>query len=220
MELFILLIIIGVLYGIWAIFREIIRAILLRNFKKKKVEPILPTVEKHLEMLNSLFVPNRYTSDEDIERFSEDTKETRDAVWNLYTKKPTIFNEYLDTTSIKPYKKLVTLYELKKRQKENNAIADAIEKLKALSSKATETYKALTDDNHYFTYSEMEEFKQSLIEVETLSKAVLPKYVEYLGEDEKNLLGIYNGIEAERKLHNQSFIQKELTENKTYFDTV
>lgn len=220
MELFILLIIIGVLYGIWIIFREIIRAILLRNFKKKKVEPILPTVEKHLEMLNSLFVPNRYTSDEDIERFSEDTKETRDAVCNLYTKKPTIFNEYLDTTSIKSYKKLVTPYELKKRQKENNSIADAIEKLKALSSKATETYKALTDDNHYFTYSEMELFKQSLIEVETLSKAVLPKYVEYLGEDEKNLLGIYNGIEAERKLHNQSFIQKELTENKTYFDTV
>lgn len=220
MELFILLIIIGVLYGIWIIFREIIRAILLRNFKKKKVEPILPTVEKHLEMLNTLFVPNRYTSDEDIERFSEDTKETRDAVCNLYTKKPTIFNEYLDTTSIKSYKKLVTPYELKKRQKENNSIADAIEKLKALSSKATETYKALTDDNHYFTYSEMELFKQSLIEVETLSKAVLPKYVEYLGEDEKNLLGIYNGIEAERKLHNQSFIQKELTENKTYFDTV
>lgn len=220
MELFILLIIIGVLYGIWIIFREIIRAILLRNFKKKKVEPILPTVEKHLEMLNSLFVPNRYTSDEDIERFSEDTKETRDAVCNLYTKKPTIFNEYLDTTSIKSYKKLVTPYELKKRQKENNSIADAIEKLKALSSKATETYKALTDDNHYFTYSEMELFQQSLIEVETLSKAVLPKYVEYLGEDEKNLLGIYNGIEAERKLHNQSFIQKELTENKTYFDTV
>jgi DNA helicase-4 len=208
------------LYGIWIIFREIIRAILLRNFKKKKVEPILPTVEKHLEMLNSLFVPNRYTSDEDIERFSEDTKETRDAVCNLYTKKPTIFNEYLDTTSIKSYKKLVTPYELKKRQKENNSIADAIEKLKALSSKATETYKALTDDNHYFTYSEMELFQQSLIEVETLSKAVLPKYVEYLGEDEKNLLGIYNGIEAERKLHNQSFIQKELTENKTYFDTV
>lgn len=220
MELFILLIIIGVLYGIWIIFREIIRAILLRNFKKKKVEPILPTVEKHLEMLNSLFVPNRYTSDEDIERFSEDTKETRDAVCNLYTKKPTIFNEYLDTTSIKSYKKLVTSYELKKRQKENNSIADAIEKLKALSSKATETYKALTDDNHYFTYSEMELFKQSLIEVETLSKAVLPKYVEYLGEDEKNLLGIYNGIEAERKLHNQNFIQKELTEYKTYFDTV
>ena len=220
MELYILLIIIGVLYGIWIIFRDIIRAILLRNFKKKKVEPILPTVEKHLEMLNSLFVPNRYTSDEDIERFSEGTKETRDAVCNLYTKKPTIFNEYLDTTSIKSYKKLVTPYELKKRQKENNSIADAIEKLKALSSKATETYKALTDDNHYFTYSEMELFKQSLIEVETLSKAVLPKYVEYLGEDEKNLLGIYNGIEAERKLHNQNLIQKELTEYKTYFDTV
>ena len=150
---FLLLIIGGFLYGLWLFIREIGRVILVRNFRKKKVEPILPTVDKQLEMLDTMFVPNKHISDEEVEKFVNEIKETRDIVWNLYTKKRTIFNEYLDSTSIKPYKKNTTIYELKKRQKDNNAIADAIEEFKNLLSKAEEAYKNLTSDSHYFTYS-------------------------------------------------------------------
>lgn len=216
---FLLLIIGGILYVVWLIIREIVRAFLIRNFKRK-VAPILPTVDKQLERLESLYVPNKHVSDDEIENFIKDNEEIRDTIWNLYTKKQTIYNEYLDSTSIKQYKEQTYEYVLKNRQKDNNTVADAILQLKNLSSNAVEAYKTLTSDNRYFTYSEMEQFKQSLKEVETLSKTVLPKYEEYLGDEEKNLLGLYNRIESHRTTHNQDFIRTELTTNKTYFDTV
>ncbi len=154
MEFYILVILGGILYGIWLFFKEIVRAILLRNFKKK-VAPVIPAVDKQLEVLKSLFVPNKPVLDEEIEKFISDNKDLRDSVWNLYTQERTIFNEYLDSTSIKLYKEQTTPYELRKQQKENNAIADAIDELKTLTSKAFESFNALYTDSHYFTYSEM-----------------------------------------------------------------
>lgn len=146
-------------------------------------------------------------------------RSTIEAVENLCSCELSFFLS-IRGNDIKTFKDSISKESLNERLKENNVVYDSIHRLKELHDTVSVTYKTLNDESHYFSYSEMEQFKQSLIEVETLSKAVLPKYEEYLGEEEKNLLSIYNGIEAERKLHNQSFIQKELTENKTYFDTV
>ena len=215
------LVIVGLIVACWII-KSIVTNIKERISERKfreEAEKIAPSVKTASENLEKLFKPTKSVSWGDIDIFLSCNKDTIESVENLYNRDKTYYL-ILSETGIDSFKKSISRESLSESINENNKVYSSIYQLKELSSKAVETYKALTDDNHYFAYSEMEQFKQSLIEVETLSKAVLPKYEEYLGEEEKNLLSIYNGIEAERKLHNQSFIQKELTENKTYFDTV
>lgn len=215
------LVIVGLIVACWII-KSIVTNIKERISERKfreEAEKIAPSVKTASENLEKLFKPTKSVSWGDIDIFLSCNKDTIESVENLYNRDETYYL-ILSETGIDSFKKSISRESLSESINENNKVYSSIHQLKELSSKAAETYKALTDNNHYFAYSEMEQFKQSLIEVETLSKAVLPKYEEYLGEEEKNLLSIYNGIEAERKLHNQSFIQKELTENKTYFDTV
>lgn len=215
------LVIVGLIVACWII-KSIVTNIKERISERKfreEAEKIAPSVKTASENLEKLFKPTKSVSWGDIDIFLSCNKDTIESVENLYNRDKTYYL-ILSETGIDSFKKSISRESLSESINENNKVYSSIHQLKELSSKAAETYKALTDNNHYFAYSEMEQFKQSLMEVETLSKAVLPKYEEYLGEEEKNLLSIYNGIEAERKLHNQSFIQKELTENKTYFDTV
>ena len=215
------LIIIGLIVACWIIKSVVINIkerISKRKFKEE-AERIAPSVKTASENLESLFNPSKNVSWDDIDIFMSHNKNTIDAVENLYNRKETYYS-ILSETGIDSFKRSIAKESLSENLNENNKVYSSIHQLKELSSKAVETYKALVNDNHYFTYSEMKQFKQSLKEVETLSEAVLPKYEEYLGDEEKGLLSIYNNIDAERNAHNQAFIQKELADNKTYFDTV
>ena len=215
------LIVIGLIVACWIIKSIVtnIKESIAKNKFFREVDKLSPSVGVASENLEKLFKPSKKVSWCDIDIFLSHNRSTIEAVENLCSCELSFFLS-IRGNDIKTFKDSISKESLNERLKENNVVYDSIRRLKELHDTVSVTYKTLNDESHYFSYSEMEQFKQSLIEVETLSKAVLPKYEEYLGEEEKNLLSIYNGIEAERKLHNQSFIQKELTENKTYFDTV
>ena len=186
---------------------------------RKQADPLIPKVAAANEELKNFFLPIIRVSQEHIDKLLSDYSEIIDAVNELYSRSDKD-ESYLSSRGFDSFHRQMTPYRLSENKKANNHIFDAIEGLKQASSKAAETYKALTDDNHYFAYSEMEQFKQSFIEVETLSKAVLPKFEKCLGEEEKNLLSIYNSIEVERQNHNQAFIKKELKECDAYFGII
>ena len=219
-ELLIFLIIGGILYVVWLIIRESIKSLLIRNFKKK-VEPYFPIIDKQLGELEKLYVPTKHITDEEVDSFFKEILSTQLEVKKLYTPKPTVFNEYLDSTNIKYYLDQTSLYKLQVRQRENNLVCDTIPKLSQLCKDAKYNYRMLTDNFHYFTYSEMEQFDKSLSEIDECVKIIVPKYADYLeNTDYKGLLDIKQNLAQHREFHNGEFIRNELRNNKTYFDTV
>lgn len=185
--------------------------------RRKRIAEITPIVKQLSDNLRELLKPIREVPKDEIDRFVSDNNRIISEARLLYLGGQ---ESDLQLSSIKDFVKQTEKDTLYNEWNNNNVAYNSIQKLKSLSSEAVGTYNSFKDDSHFFTYSEMEQFKRSLKEVETLSKNVLPKYEDYLGEEEKNLLSIYNSLESERKLHNEEFIQKELTTQKTYFDTV
>lgn len=75
--------------------------------------------------------------------------------------------------------------------------------------------------DHYFAYSEMERFKDSLAAVEACEKKVFPKYAQFVTNPAvKQLLSIKKDLDRLRESHNKEFVVHELEANQTYFDTV
>lgn len=110
---------------------------------------------------------------------------------------------------------------MSQKMKENNEVYDAIEELKELAFKAIEKYKELTAPHHYIAYSEMENFKAYLSRIDEASKIVLPKYAAYITDEQsKEIISIKANLDTIRESHNREFIIKELTDCKSYFDTV
>lgn len=215
------LIVIGLIVACWIIKSIVtnIKESIAKNKFFREVDKLSPSVSVASENLEKLFKPSKKVSWSDIDIFLSHNRSTIEAVENLCSSELSFFLS-IRGNDIKTFKDSISKESLNERLKENNVVYDSIHRLKELHDTVSVTYKTLNDESHYFSYSEMEQFKQSLKEVETLSKAVLPKYEEYLSEEGKNLLSIYDTVESERELHNQSFIQRELTANKTYFDTV
>ena len=184
---------------------------------KTKIRGKLPELSNLIEQINSLFLPTRQASQADIDAFVKENENTIGMVEELA--KNETFKEVHDKLGITAFKDAVD--SMQDLLVENNTVFDAIAKLKILSSNYLEKYKELIGDNHYFTQSEMEQFSASLVEFEKQAQIVTAKYSEYINDDSvKAVLQLNKSIEGERKQHNQAFIQKELTENKTYFDTV
>lgn len=216
-----LLIIIALIVVCWII-RSIVTNIKESIARKKflrEAEKLAPSVKVTSENLEKLFKPSKKVSWGDIDIFLSYNKNIIKEVENL-CKSEVAYYLIISNTGINAFKDSITKESLYEKLKENNVVYDSLQHLKDLSATVMGAYKTYNSDSHYFTYSEMEQFKQSLQAVEILSKTVLPKYEEYLGVEEKNLLSLYNSIELERKVHNEDFIRRELTDNKTYFDTV
>lgn len=186
---------------------------------KSLVYSASPKAKEAVERLKTFFLPNRRVTQEDVDKFLSEYNGTTTTVAEL--RKSNYQNdELLRAMYITAFSQQVNPGNLSKLLKENNLIYDSIQRLKVLAAKAFETNKELNSLSHYYTYSDMVQFKNSLEEVKTLSKVVLPKYAEYVGEDEKILFSLYDNIESKRKSHNELFITNELRDNKTYFDTV
>lgn len=103
----------------------------------------------------------------------------------------------------------------------NNEIYCAIEDLNATAAQIVAKYQTLIHPAHYFAYSELEDFKKSTASVQKKIPLVFPKYAEYVtDENAKSLPSLFANIEKVREMHNKEFVQKELEQNKVYFDQV
>ncbi len=186
---------------------------------EKQARLLSPKVKEILGSIDEFFSPKRKVEQIHIDALLSEYKDIIEAVNELYSRKNRNDN-VLRETSLASFRETMTPYWLSQKMKENNHIYNSINRLKVLAVKAFETNNELNSLTHYYTYSDMVQFKNSLEEVKILSEVVLPKYEKCLGEDEKLLLNIYDSLESKRKIHNELFITNELRDNKTYFDTV
>lgn len=119
--LLIIVILCFLLILLYAIFVGIPKAFHIHKFKKQNnIESLIPLIDEQLEEYNKLFAPNRFVSDDEVKKFLSDNVELIHCVSRLYTSIPSIYNDYLDSTNIKTYRELITLYNIHQHQKKNN----------------------------------------------------------------------------------------------------
>jgi len=210
-----------VLSGIILLITIIASYLMLSERKfKEGLDVIVAKTKKTAEALDELFKPNKRVKGEDVDLFLSNHQETiREAKSICATKSR--YKGLLKSSGITDFLNSIDEERLEERLKENQTVYDAINKLTELCREPKRRYEAYTTPDHYFSYSEMQGFVDSLSEIETYEKEVFPKYADYITDNtSKELLSIKNNIQRLRLAHNVEFIRKELETNQTYFDTV
>lgn len=190
-----------------------------RKFKQK-VDAIALQTRRLTGVLDELFRPDRRVSEADIDRFLADNQDTINAAKELCETK-SIFKDLLKSSGIEEFVESVDRNNLMARLTGSNDIYDAIAQLTALCSQPQQEFEALTAPNHYFACSELEHFKESLKALEDCERRVFPQYSQFVTDGSVKLfLNLKNNVDSIRLTHNKEFVERELTDNKTYFDTV
>ena len=192
-------------------------------FFKLRHRKLLSEIKNLTEYLKDLFRMEKTISDAEIEKLLKDNERTIEEAKSIRAPRweSIIEKDMLNYWGIKEFLSLCDINYIKTKQEENNKVLYAVERLKQLSPKANEEFIRLMDKNHYFTYSEMVKLKESSAEIEELSTIIQPDYSKYItDEDSKKILNRIPNLANFRFHHNYDFIRRELTNNKTYFDTV
>ena len=183
----------------------------------KRVAELAPVISEQIQALDALFVPTKEVEKVEVDKF---ISENQDLISEAFFLSLEDVDDILALSDIKSFVEQTKELALQQRLEESNKAYYSIQKLNTLYQKANETYQKLFSDNHYFTYSEMIQYKESLSEIVQLSAYVLPQYARYLDDNVKKLISDYDNIELDRETHNKAFVQKELEDNATYFDNV
>lgn len=199
----------------------IIRYFIARSKKKKFRElaaVIIGQVETATTELENIFQPSHLAQDKDVEDFKIRHQELLSSIDSL--EEHQYFNEdVFQETGIRALTDL--LADSKKQIAQNNKVYHAIVDLPIDAARVMDEYHSIVHPNHYFAHSELEDFIASYNEIKNKVDLVFPKYAEFVSDDNsKKLPGLILRIEAERKEHNRLFVQKELEDNKLYFDHV
>lgn len=192
-------------------------------FFRIKHRNLLSTIKNLTDNIKSQFSLKKTISDDEIENLLKDNEKTIEAAKAIKSPRweRIIDQDMLKYWGIKEFLSLYDAQNIKAKQEENNKIFNAIERLKLLSKDAISRYQVLILPNHFFTFSEAEEFKTSLSEINGLYNFVKPNYSDYL--DDANILEIQrinSSLESNREQHNKEFITNELANCSTYFDNV
>ena len=187
---------------------------------KQKVENIAFQTKHLSNALDVIFKPDRRATKEDIDLFLSNNQDVINAAKDICATRGR-FKYLLNQTGIKEFVARIDGNNLLSSLSENNNVYDSITQLTALCSNPLHEFEALVSPDHYFSYSEMEHFKNSLINVEACENRISPKYAKYITNDAaKQMLSILKDIASIRDNHNKKFVHKELETNKNYFDTV
>lgn len=111
---------------------------------------------------------------------------------------------------------------LREEAERQRKIEETIQKVKeSLSSNMSYLNDALLNDNHYFAFSEMEKYKDETKELyEQLDFLRCNGCLSKLGEETVKFYEALKGLQNTREKHNKEFVEKELTEQKEFFDKV
>lgn len=222
--MFVFILCLSLVCGVYLIgIKIIVPYIMKRNEKiklREEVEELLPSMNKALQWIEDNITPNRYVSSEELYAFLNDYNRTIGALTHIN------LSEYCDFSisiemGVSDFLENVSRENLQCKIEENNKVYNSIEALKGLAARAYDTYKELTAANHYISYSDMENFKASMAQIDEAAKIVLPKYSQYItDETTRDILNIKNNLETLRESHNRNFISTELASCSYYFDTV
>lgn len=184
-----------------------------------EVNRISPKAIEAVDRLSSFFLPNRRITQGDVDSFLAEYAETNASVDGLYRCNYKS-DDVLRNKGIQAFHEQVNSTYLGKQLKTNNTVFDSIQRLNQLSDSAMASYNNLFAPNHYCTNSEMEDFLKSTSELEEFGALLMPQYKDYISDVAKEMIYRRKGIISRRKTHNEEFINKELADNKTYFDNV
>ena len=187
---------------------------------KQKVDAVAAKTRQLSAALDELFKPVKRTTREDVDHFLADNHDAINAAKEI-TEAPSRFKDLLKPSGIHEFLAKIQPDSLQSSLTENHTVYDAIDELTNLCIEPQQRFNALMAPDHYFAYSEMERFKDSLAAVEACEKKVFPKYAQFVTNPAvKQLLSIKKDIDRLRETHNKEFVTKELEANQTYFDTV
>ncbi len=187
---------------------------------KQKVDAVAAKTRQLSAALDELFKPVKRTTREDVDHFLADNHDAINAAKEI-TEAPSRFKDLLKPSGIHEFLAKIQPDSLQSSLTENHTVCDAIDELTNLCIEPQQRFNALMAPDHYFAYSEMERFKESLAAVEACEKKVFPKYAQFVTNPAvKQLLSIKKDIDRLRETHNKEFVTKELEANQTYFDTV
>lgn len=187
---------------------------------KQKVDAVAAKTRQMSAALDELFKPVKRTTQEEIDHFLADNHDAINAAKEI-TETRSRFKDLLKSSGIHEFLAKIQPDSLQSCLTENHTVYDAIDELTNLCIEPQQRFNALMAPDHYFAYSEMERFKDSLAAVEACEKKVFPKYAQFVTNPAvKQLLSIKKDIDRLRETHNKEFVTKELEANQTYFDTV
>ena len=187
---------------------------------KQKVYAVAAKTRQLSAALDELFKPVKRTTREDVDNFLADNHDAINAAKEI-TETRSRFKDLLKSSGIYEFLAKVQPDALQSSLAENHTVYDAIDELTNLCIEPQQRFNALMAPDHYFAYSEMERFKESLAAVKLCERKLFPKYAQYVtNPDVKQLLSIKKDIDRLRETHNKEFVTKELEANQTYFDTV
>ena len=187
---------------------------------KQKVDAVAAQTKQMSAALDELFKPVKRTTREDVDHFLADNHDAINAAKEI-TETRSRFKDLLKSSGIYEFLAKIQPDSLQSCLTENHTVYDAIDELTNLCIEPQQRFNALMAPDHYFAYSEMERFKESLAAVKLCEKKLFPKYAQYVtNPDVKQLLSIKKDLDRLRENHNKEFVVHELEANKTYFDTV
>lgn len=186
-----------------------------RNIEKaaRILIPKIKNVEKELHIL---LEPNNFVTTKDVEEFKSKHQDVITEVNNFMS-----IDNYgvFGAFEISEFQYLIQC-KVDDLVLESNSVFFAIQELRKLVKSFNKSSKDLFSDSHYVSFSELETIRDSIRRVDSLVNTILPKYSKHLNDEEKAFIKRRENLDEERKRHNSEFIQKELSANKTYFDTV
>lgn len=187
---------------------------------KQKVDAIATKTKQLAAALDELYKPVKRTMQEEVDKFLADNQEVINNAKQL-SETRSRFKDLLNPSGIYEFLASIKPENIQSSLTENHTVYDAIAELTNLCQEPQRRFEALMAPDHYFAYSEMERFKESLAAVEACEKKVFPKYSQYVTNDTvKQLLGVKKDLDLISQTHNREFVKNELEANKTYFDRV
>ena len=171
-----------------------------------------------LNNYHELFKPNRLIQDVDLEQFLTQYRDLFNKITFLESHKrfeQSLFDEY-KITDLQQAVKCFQEYKEK-----SNTIYFAISDIQQQAQDISSRFKRLMLPNQYFTFSEMQGFKESIEHHIESAKLLHSKYQQYISDNTtKEVIDMIVNIEDNRTKHNKEFVDAELSKNKEYFDTV
>lgn len=131
-----------------------------------------------------------------------------------------VSNKTKEKTAVLPF--MVEYGTVDKLQQKNNLLRDRVEQIDRELENYWKELKGLLDEDHYFTYSECEDFKEDIKDFKQSLAAIYREGKQGLLSD-KAKADFFNANTADtdntRRRHNDQFVEKELKEKKEFFDT-
>ena len=210
-----------IIVGIIAVITIIVILLIIKKGKtdfKMKTAALAEETKPAYGALINLLTPTRLIENDHIKSFKKQYQTLITKIDNIENHR--FFDEKIfNQTCLVDFKQKYT--NLIQEAQQNNKIFHALQNIKTTASSLLEKYRKLTEPDHYFAYSEQEEWLSGYNTIADDMQIVFPNYKQYLETDEpEKLLNIIPTLQMNRKAHNELFVKNQLEINHTYFDQV